>query len=85
MFENNEKDMLGLQDILVDILYIVVDIICDWNAWLQSLPKKKKCIQSHLIYENEKKSIVCDLTNIKNLFNFWINYIKRLYFLLIIF
>jgi hypothetical protein len=41
MFENNEKDMLGLQDILVDILYIVVDIICDWNAWLQSLPKKK--------------------------------------------
>jgi hypothetical protein len=29
MFENNEKDMLGLQDILVDILYIVVDIICD--------------------------------------------------------
>jgi hypothetical protein len=46
---------------------------------------KKKCIQSHLIYENEKKSVVCDLTNIKNLFNLWINYIERLYFLLIIF
>jgi hypothetical protein len=30
--------------------------VCDWNAWL-----KESC----LIYDNEKKSIVGDLSNIK--------------------
>jgi len=38
--------------------YVCVDD-CDWNAWLQ---------ESYLINENERKSIMCDLTNIEILF-----------------
>jgi hypothetical protein len=36
--------------------YIVVDVICYWNAWLLSC----------LIHDNRRKSIECELSNIQN-------------------
>jgi len=52
---NNEEDMSFLLYILL-VMYVVVVGDCDWNAWFQ---------KSYLINENERKSIMCDLTNIQ--------------------
>jgi len=43
-------------------MHVVGVVVCDWYAWLQ---------ESCLIQENERNSIVCDLSNI-----FYIFYIK---------
>jgi hypothetical protein len=48
-------DSLKMRDI---DWYIIVDVICYWNAWL--LP--------YLILDNWRKSMECELSNIQNWF-----------------